>query len=108
MSFVATLTDCKGGVCDKCNKVFYKKENLFVSQKGYTTAGNKPVTSVIPPVKLKSAQALTDHNRSHHSGEQTCNQCNPPVKLKSAKALGVSQKAIPQRGNKPVTSVIRR
>ncbi len=40
-----------------------------------------------PPVTLNSAQALADHNRSHHSGERTCTQCQPPVTLNGAKAL---------------------
>ena len=39
MSFVATLTDCKGGVCDKCNKVFYKKENLSSHKRLYHSGG---------------------------------------------------------------------
>ncbi len=73
-------------ICRECGNTLPNKQALATHNRSHHS-GERTCTQCQPPVTLNSAKALANHNRSHHSGERTCTQCQPPVTLNSAQAL---------------------
>ncbi len=90
--------------CSLCQK-YYKTATSLASHISASHSGEHTCTRCQPPVTLKNAMALANHNRSHHRRGTHLYPVSAPGDPQKCSCAGQSQPNSPQRGNAPVPGV---